>query len=192
MPDRSHPFFPSSFLALTRRRSLRLLSATAVALLAGRPALAQSRGDAHAATDVSVLNAALASELEAVAAYQIGADSGLLTAPTKDVALQFQSHHKAHADLLAGTVRKLGGQVAEPRGRYDFPTDKLKAEADVLRFAAGLERGAVSAYANAVPRFDDRMLAQAAATILADEAMHWAVLRQVLGERPVVPAAFVG
>ena len=37
----------------------------------------------------------------------------------------------------------------------------------------------------------DRALAQAAASILGDEAMHWAVFRQVLGETPVVPAAFV-
>jgi hypothetical protein len=32
--------------------------------------------------------------------------------------------------------------------------------------------------------------AVAAASILGDEAMHWAVLRQALGEEPV-PAAFV-
>jgi rubrerythrin len=64
-------------------------------------------------------------------------------------------------------------------------------EADVLRFAAGLERGAVSAYLNAVPLFADRALAQAAASILGDEAMHWAVFRQVLGEKPVVPGAFM-
>ena len=40
------------------------------------------------------------------------------------------------------------------KGRDDFPTNKLKAEADVLRFAAGLERGAASAYLNAVPLFN--------------------------------------
>jgi hypothetical protein len=42
-----------------------------------------------------------------------------------------------------------------------------------------------------VPKFDDRELSRAAATILGDEAMHWAVLRNALGEAPV-PAAFVG
>jgi len=36
----------------------------------------------------------------------------------------------------------------------------------------------------------NRDLAQAAASILGDEAMHWAVLRQALGEAPV-PAAFM-
>jgi len=60
----------------------------------------------------------------------------------------------------------------------------------VLRFAAGLEQGAVSAYLGAVPLFATRELSKAAASILGDEAMHWAVLRQVIGENPV-PAAFV-
>ena len=36
-----------------------------------------------------------------------------------------------------------------------------------------------------------RLVSRAAASILGDEAMHWAILRQVLGEDPV-PAAFVG
>ena len=66
---------------------------------------------------------------------------------------------------------------------------KLKSEKDVLTFAAGLERGAVSAYAGAIPLFDNSDLAKAAASILADEAMHWAILRQALGLDPV-PAAF--
>jgi len=61
----------------------------------------------------------------------------------------------------------------------------------VLRFAAGLEQGAVSAYLGAIPVFDNRDLAKAAGSILGDEAMHWAILRNVLGEDPV-PAAFVG
>jgi hypothetical protein len=73
---------------------------------------------------------------------------------------------------------------------YKFPVEQLKTQVDVLRFAAGLEQGAVSAYLGAVPLFGDRDLAKAAASILGDEAMHWAILRQALGENPV-PEAFV-
>ena len=87
-------------------------------------------------------------------------------------------------------MQKLGGKPVAAKDKYQFPVEKLKAEADVLRFAAGLERGAVSAYLGAVPLFADRALAQVAASILGDEAMHWAVLRQVLGETPV-PSAFM-
>ena len=167
------------------------LSGAAVALLAGRPGLARAaqHSDAGAASDVQILNSALAAEQEAVAAYQVGAESGLLSSGTLKVAQQFQGHHKEHAAVLASTVESLGGRPMEARSRYDFPVEQLKSEADVLRFAAGLERGAVTAYAGAIPQFDNRDLSKAAASILADEAMHWAVLRQALGMNPV-PGAF--
>jgi hypothetical protein len=187
---------PPAELFQGRRRAIvagSMLSAGAVALLGGRDALAakakSSRADAEG--DVKILNAALAAELEAIAAYQVGAESGLLTSAVTPLALQFQGHHKAHADVLAGTVKKLGGTPAAAKSKYAFPVEKLKNQADVLQFAAGLEKGAVSAYLGAVPRFGDRALSQVAASILGDEAMHWAVLRQALGEQPV-PAAFVG
>jgi rubrerythrin len=185
---------PSLEIARPKRRSFvagGILSAAAVALLGGRDALAAKNGKGDAAADIAILNAALAAEHQAIAAYQLGAESGLLTAGVKPVALEFQAHHKAHADVLAGVVKKMGGQPVSAKSKYDFPVDKLKSQTDVLQFAAGLEKGAVSAYVGAVPKFNDRMLAQAAATILGDEAMHWAVLRQVLGEQPV-PSAFVG
>lgn len=166
------------------------LSGAAIALLSGNHALAKSAGPSKAG-DIGILNSALGSELEAVAAYQVGAESGLLQKPVLALAVQFQGHHKAHADVLAGVVRKLGGRPVEARAKYDFPLEKLKSQADVLRFAAGLEKGAVSAYLGAVPLFLDRELSRAAASILGDEAMHWAILRNALGEDPV-PAAFVG
>jgi rubrerythrin len=172
-------------------RSGVLLSASAVALLAGCESLAANNAKGNDGTsDVAILNSALGAEQEAVAAYQLGADSGLLEPGVKAVAVKFQGHHKEHADVLATTVRKLGGMPVEAKSKYDFPVDKLKTQADVLRFAAQLEKGAVSAYLGAVPIFGNRDLSKAAASILGDEAMHWAILRQALGEDPV-PAAFV-
>jgi rubrerythrin len=166
-----------------------MLSAGAVALLAGNDALAAGKKD-NAESDARILNTALAAELEAIAAYQVGAESGLLQKPVLDLAVTFQGHHREHADVLAKTIAKLGGKPAVAKPKYVFPVDTLKTQADVLRFAAGLEKGAVSAYLGAVPAFGDRELAKAAASILGDEAMHWAVLRQALGEAPV-PSAFV-
>ncbi|WP_018076304.1 ferritin-like domain-containing protein [Thiobacillus denitrificans] len=165
-----------------------LLSGAAVALLAGRDALA--KGGQSGASDVRILNTALGAELEAVAAYQLGAESGLLQKPVLDLALTFQGHHKEHADVLAKTIVKLGGQPVASKEKYTFPVDTLKSQADVLRFAAMLEKGAVSAYLGAVPVFGNRELAKAAASILGDEAMHWAILRNALGEIPV-PSAFM-
>ena len=188
----SFRLFSARRLFLTRSGQT-VLSAAAIALLAGNDALAaeQKKGSAQT-SDVSILNTALGAEQEAVAAYQVGAESGLLQKPVLDLAVQFQGHHKAHVDLLAKTVKTLGGKPAEPKkiADYRFPVEKLKTQADVLRFAAGLEQGAVSAYLGAVPLFANRDLSKAAASILGDEAMHWAILRQALGENPV-PDAFV-
>jgi rubrerythrin len=188
---------PDSVTASVSRRGVlagtgATLSAAAVGMLTGAPALFASRRAraADPVQDIRILNTALGAEHEAVAAYQVGAESGLLAKDALDLAVQFQGHHKEHIELLADTVRKLGGAAAGPKDRYGFPVDQLRSQEDVLRFAAGLEKGAVSAYLGAVPLFANRELAKAAASILGDEAMHWAVLRHVLGENPV-PVAFV-
>jgi rubrerythrin len=166
-----------------------VLTGAAVALLAGREALAKT-GGAATENDVRILNTALGAELEAIAAYQVGAESGLLKKPVLDLAVTFQGHHKEHADVLSKTIVKLGGKPTVAKAKYTFPVEKLKTQEDVLRFAAALEKGAVSAYLGAVPLFGDRDLAKAAASILGDESMHWAILRNAVGEVPV-PAAFV-
>jgi rubrerythrin len=176
-----------------RRQFLRasgaLLSGGAVAMLAGAPSLARA-ADKHSESDVRILNTALGAELEAIAAYQVGAESGLLQKPVLDLAVTFQGHHKEHAEVLRKTITQLGGKPVEAKAKYTFPVETLKTQADVLKFAASLEKGAVSAYLGAVPVFGNRDLAKAAASILGDEAMHWAVLRNAVGEAPV-PAAFV-
>jgi len=165
-----------------------LLSGAAVALLSGRDALAKVSKSAE--SDLRILNSALGAELEAIAAYQVGAESGLLQKPVLDLAVTFQGHHREHAEVLSKTIVKLGGKAVSARSKYTFPVEALKTQADVLRFAASLERGAVSAYLGAVPIFNNRDLAKAAASILGDEAMHWAILRNAVGEVPV-PSAFV-
>src|SRR6516162_1024171 len=147
-----------------------VLSPTAIALM-GATGLygGQQPKDDSAASDANILNSALGGEFGAVVAYQLAADSGLLQKPVLDLAMQFQGQHKAHADLLTKTV---------------------KTQTDVLGFAAGLEQGAASGYLAMIPVLGDRDLAKAVASILGDEAMHWAILRQALGENPV-PEPFI-
>jgi hypothetical protein len=55
-------------------RSGLMLSGAAVALLAGNDALA-AKTKGGAAGDIQILNTALGAELEAIAAYQLGAES---------------------------------------------------------------------------------------------------------------------
>jgi hypothetical protein len=82
------------------------LSALGLALLGGNAAMAQGMaGDA--AKDAGILNVALGLEHEAIGAYQLGAQSGLLQKPVLDIAVGFQSHHKAHRDALIDTIQKL-------------------------------------------------------------------------------------
>jgi hypothetical protein len=184
----------------TRRQWLRgtggtVLSAGALALIAGcetRATAATGRAAAAPGGDAEILNTALDLEYQAIAAYQVGADSKLLTPATLAVAVAFQGDHRAHAQLLDATVRKLGGRPVAPKtaAQYGFPLPRLATERDVVSFAASLEQSAATAYLNAVPRFADGELAKAAASILGAEAMHWAALRQALGEPPV-PAPFI-
>lgn len=199
---------PSSFLMPdpmpSRRTLLRgtgkvTLSAVAVALLAGCDSMAaqnntqMAQGGGQGTTqDIGILNTALGLEYQAVAAYQAGAESGLLQKAVLDLAVQFQGDHKKHAEVLLSTITKLGGTpvMAKTMSAYAFPVASLKTQADVLRFAAGYEQGAASAYLGAVPVFANRDLAKAAASILGDETMHWAVLLNALGQNPV-PNAFI-
>ena len=191
IPSNSSAFREAAVLEARRSflgKSSLLLSGAAVALLSGQDVLAKASKSTE--SDVRILNSALGAELEAIAAYQVGAESGLLQKPVLALAVTFQGHHKEHADLLAKTIAKLGGKAATAKSKYTFPTEALKTQDDVLRFAASLEKGAVSAYLGAVPIFGNRDLAKAAASILGDEAMHWAILRNAVGEVPV-PSAFV-
>jgi rubrerythrin len=147
---------------------------------------------ANPASDVGILNTALGLEHEAISAYQVGAGSGLLQKPVLDVAVKFQSDHKAHRDALVATIRKLGGTPVAARSDAEVAqalnAASLKTQTDVLRLAQRLEKGAANAYIGVIPSFGDRTLAQVSARLAADEAMHWIVLSQALKD-PLPPNA---
>lgn len=178
----------------SRRQVLRsvgkvTLSASALALLVGREALAAGKSKpmaANPAKDVAILNVALGLEHEAIGAYQIGAESGLLEKPVLDVAVLFQSQHKEHRDALAKAVHKLGGVPVESKSLQEYmaalKVAALKNQRDVLTLAARLERGAANAYLGVIPSFADPALAQVAGRLAADETMHWTVLAQALSQ----------
>lgn len=161
------------------------LSAGAVALLAGC-ADGMTAKASDASGDVAILNVALGLEHEAIAAYQIGAESKLLDKPVLDVAVLFQSHHKEHRDALAATIRKLGGTPVETKRMNDYATalnaGAIKDQGDILKLAARLERGAANAYLGVIPSFKDAELAKVAGRLAADETMHWTALAGALKE----------
>ena len=163
------------------------LSATAVALIVGCESMArgQKMAAADTANDVAILNVALGLEWEAIAAYQLGAESGLLDKPALDVAVLFQSQHKEHAAALSGAIQQMGGRPMAAKSNREYATalnaGSLQSGTDVLRLAAKLEKGAANAYLGVIPSFESPDLAQVSGRLAADETMHWTVLANALG-----------
>ena len=178
----------------TTRRSLfrvagaGVLSAAAVGLLGNNSAMAAMKGKmaAHSG-DVDILNVALGLEHEAINAYQIGAESGLLDKGTLGVAVGFQSDHKFHRDALIATIKKLGGKAVAEKSRDEYLTSlnaaSIKSATDIVKLAQRLELGAVNAYLGVIPSFGDKALAQVSAKLGADEVLHYTALTQALGEQ---------
>ena len=163
------------------------LSAAAVGLIAGCSSMAEEKSMASgdSAGDLWILNDALGLEHQAINAYQLGAESGLLEPGVLGVAVAFQSQHKGHRDVLAGAVSALGGTPAEPKSMSEYAAElnagALKNQTDVLMLAARLEKEAIEGYLSVIPKFGDIAYSHVAGRIAVDETMHWTVLAQVLG-----------
>ena len=176
---------PARRLFLSRSSQLPL-SAAAVGLMAGHSSVSRAQSSMAASADVNILNVALGLEHEAINAYQLGAGSGLLQKPVLDIAVAFQSHHKAHRDALIATIERLGGKPVMERKLDEYAkalnAESLKNQADVLMLAARLELGATNAYLGVIPSFKDNKLGQVAARLAADETMHYTALTSALGQ----------
>lgn len=144
--------------------------------------------------DLRLMNDTLAHEYVGMAAYEAAIRSGLLSDGVAAVARQFQRHHGEHAAKLREVILGGGGQPVSPKTHEAYvavlPLADLKSEADVLAFAAELEKGAAGAYLDQVAEFNDPKLGRLMASISGDEAMHWAILLSAQGQDPV-PVAFV-
>ena len=189
--------FIESLDITTRRSFLKLAAMAGVSssmLLSGSSiALA---GDKN--KDIATMNVALGLEHQAIAAYTAGAETKLLSDGVLKVAVKFMDQHKQHRDALAATIKKLGGKPVEAQSKYDVVAiakgvgvTSITTEKDVITLAMKLEDQATKAYLGAIPTFENKDVVKAAASIMADEAQHTAILRSALGEDPV-PQAFVG
>lgn len=148
--------------------------------------------------DVGILNSALTLEHQAIAVYQVGAETKLLSDGVLKVAVKFQDQHKQHRDALIATIKSLGGKPKDAEAHYDAAkiaasvgVKTLASEKDILTLAAKLEDQAAKAYAGAIPQIESKDVVKAAVSIMADEAQHTALLRGALGEDPI-PSAFFG
>ena len=187
-------------IEITRRQLLKtsgFLSVAGVAALTGGSILTLP-GQAFSAdpsADLGILNVALGLEHEGIAAYQLGAESKLLKPNVLKVAVKFQDDHKAHRDLLASAIKKMGGTPVAAKTQAEYAKSlnaaSLKSQNDVLELAARLELGAVTAYLGVIPSFADRELAKVSGRLAADETLHWTTLNSDLG-LPFPKAMFFG
>jgi rubrerythrin len=186
-----------AMLDITSRRNfgkLALLAGVSDVALCGA---ANANGASDQSQEIAILNTALGLEHQAIAVYQIGAETKLLSEAVLKVAVKFQGQHKQHRDVLAATIRKLGSRPVDAQTKYDvaeiaksLKIKELAAEKDILTLAQKLEAQATSAYLNALTALENKDLLKAAASIMADEAIHSALLLQAIGSDPV-PKAFI-
>lgn len=180
----------NSLISIPSRRGVILgtgktLSVAGVAVLLGTSVAALGTRPAYAKQDVEILNAAIGLEHEGIAAYQIAAESGLLQPEVLQVGITFQGHHRLHRDELIKAVKALGGAPAEAKTLEQYAADlkasTLKDQADVLKLALGLERGAANAYLSLITSLGPDFH-QIAGRMAGDEAFHVAILANALGE----------
>lgn len=165
-----------------RREWLRLVqtasTGAAIYLLTGdaRQLHAQSKEG-----DLGILTAALHLEQEAVAAYQAGAESKLLSPDVLKVAVAFQSDHKYHRDGISGVLKSLGVEPAGPEPKYNF--GHIRNEKDILLLAREREHGAVMAYGTLASNIMTKAVLNFGANVLVDEVRHRTILDAVLGNK---------
>jgi|CXWL01.1.fsa_nt_gi rubrerythrin len=131
--------------------------------------------------DLTILNAALYLEHEAIAAYEAGAASGLLSPDVLKIAAAFMDDHKYHRDGIAGVVRALGETPAASPTAFHF--GRLRDATDILNLALRLEQGAATAYRTLASSVQDKAVLGFAAHVMVDEVRHSTVLRGALGMR---------
>jgi len=139
---------------------------------------------AEALGDADIAAFAASVEYAAVAAYKAASATGKLTTKAvADAATLFGSQHKAHGDAFAGAS---GGKIAKDTPNKTVleslgtQLGQATSEMDVVKLAFMVENAAAATYQFALGALKDVAAQQLAASILAIEAGHAAVLGQVL------------
>ncbi len=125
-------------------------------------------------------------EYHAAAAYI--ASIPLLRDHNERAAKRFLRQELSHAAELTAAIRAGGGHAPGPGTRYDL--GHPRGTGQVMDLLHGVERLAINAYLDALPKLPVGPLRAVAASILANEGQHIAIVRRNMGLDPV-PAALV-
>jgi Ferritin-like domain len=143
-------------------------------------------GETVAKVDVAPLNALLAVEQYAIAAY--AAAIPLLHSPQSDAAIRFLAHELAHSVALEELIKRVKGKPGRPRASYDLGRPRTAPE--VIALLKHVEQTQIRSYLATLPHLQGPGSRLAAVSIMANEAQHQAVLRWQSGESPT-PTALV-
>jgi ferritin-like protein len=163
-----------------------LAAASLPALAGAAAALAKDelKGDAR------VLAGAVGLEQTLVVTYDTAIRSGRLDSAAAGLATAFKRHEEAHVVALAAALEKLDGKPpAAPSAAEVEGLARLRSRAELLEFAIELETMMIAFYYDAQQRLTDTSLFATAASIMANEGQHLALLRKALGRTPA-PHAF--
>ena len=143
---------------------------------------------ASKASDIAILNFALTLEYLESTFYAIAVDKGNFSPRVEHLAKVIRNHEIAHVKALVATIPSLGGKPVK-KPKFNFPSALFANETTFLQTAMALEDTGVGAYNGAGPALTLKPVKQAAASIVAVEAMHAAWVRGVAGTAPA-PVSF--
>jgi hypothetical protein len=130
--------------------------------------------------DLEILNAALKLEHEAIAAYKKGAESGLLSGTSLELALNCQKDHKRHQEIITRLIKRFGGTAVEAKPHYNF--EEIKTAEEILQLAHKLETEAVDTYLSNAGKLQSSIILDMAVSILVDEVSHETTIKLTLNQ----------
>jgi len=147
-------------------------------------------GNARAsrASDAAILNFALTLEYLEATFYAIAVGKGRFGPRVSRLARVIRDHEITHVKALVATIPTLGAKPIK-KPTFRFPPSLFADETTFLQTAMALEDTGVGAYNGAGPALTLKPVKEAAASIVAVEAMHASWVRGVAGTAPA-PASF--
>ena len=164
-----------------------LLAGAMAAGAAAGPRVSAAFGQAGLRDD-EILNFALLLERVEARYYQLAIQRVKgLSSENRRIFTEIRDNESEHVEVLSRLIGQYGATpVSQPR--LDFG-DAFSSEERFLEVAQMLEDTGVAAYDGAAPRITERLVLEAAGTIVQVEARHAAVVRYIRGE-PITPGAF--
>ncbi len=140
--------------------------------------------------DIEPLNALLDVEHYAIAAYAAGFQLLHPRSLQAKAAAQFLAQELAHSVQLMDLIRRVRGKPRRAQASYDLGHPQSPAE--VLALLKRIELEQLRVYLSTIPRLSGSGSRSAAASIMANDAQHLAMLRWQTGQAPTPSALVTG